>query len=95
MLKVRSEKELENLVETYMKQAYDEADYLRSYNLLKLLVKINPENKSALYYSTLLKPSLLKKTERRWLWYTFWQDLLLKPKIYFYLWLIFLFNKLR
>ena len=54
------------LVESYMKEAYKEEDYLRSYNLLKLLVKINPNNKSAAYYANLLTPSLLKKTKRKY-----------------------------
>lgn len=95
MLKIKNEKELEQLLERYIKDAYKEEDYLRSYNLLKLLVKVNPENKIAAYYANLLTPSLLKKARRRWVWYSWLKDLLLKPKLYFYLWMVVLLNKLR
>jgi len=95
MLKIKSKEELEMLVESYMKEAYKEEDYLRSYNLLKLLVKINPDNKSAAYYANLLTPSLLKKTKRKWLWYSLFKNILLKPKTYFYLGIVILLNKLK
>jgi len=95
MLKIKSKKELENLIEWYLKEAYSDKDYLRAYNLLKLLVKVNPNNKVATYYFNLLSPSLLKKTRSKWVWERSLISLLKEPKIYFWVWLFILLNKLR
>jgi len=95
MLKVKSKEELENLIELYLKEAYLDKDYLRAYNLLKLLVKVSPDNKVAAYYSSLLSPSLLKKTRSKWVWERSLISLLKEPKIYFWVWLFILLNKLK
>jgi len=95
MLKVKSKKELESLIEWYLKEAYSDKDYLRAYNLLKLLLKVNPGSKVAIYYSSLLSPSLLKKTKSKWIWEKTILSLLKEPKIYFWVWLFILLNKFK
>jgi len=95
MLKIKSKKELESLIEWSLKEAYSDKDYLRAYNLLKLLLKVNPDSKVAIYYSSLLSPSLLKKTKSKWIWEKTILSLLKEPKIYFWVWLFILLNKFK
>ncbi len=85
---------LESTLEKYVKEAYNEWDYLRCNNLVKHLLKVNSNNSVWLYYYQKLTPSLIKKTKYKWVGLKTWGSYLKDWKVYVGLFLLRLgFNK--
>ena len=85
--------ELEPILEKYIKQAYKDWEYLRCRNLVKYLLKINPDNSVWLYYWNKLKPSLLKKSIYKWNNFKTWAKVFADIKTYFVVFLNLFFWK--
>ena len=76
---------LESTLEKYIKEAYNEKDYLRCKNLVNYLLRVNKENSVWLYYNIKLTPSLLKKAKYQWVWFRTWSSILRDWKLYAWL----------
>ncbi len=85
--------ELEPILEKYIKQAYKDWEYLRCRNLVKYLLKINPDNSVWLYYWNKLKSSLLRKSIYKWNNMSSWFSILTDIKIYLLVMIIIIFWK--
>ena len=85
-----SNKEIEEKIEKYIKQSYSQKEYLRCYNLLKLLLKINPKNKVLLKYSDKFDEKFIKKEKIRWGRWFLLRDIFKSPKLYIFLLMVYL-----
>jgi len=78
---------LEKKIEQNIKEAYNGWDKLRCYNLLKLMVKVNKNNKVLLYYINKFNDKKLEKYYRKWAkqhddaWFTF-MSIFKSPSLY-------------
>ncbi len=64
---VGSDKELlERKIEKNIKDAYKNNETLRCYNLLKLMIKVNKNNKVLLHYVDKIDDKKLKKNYKKW-----------------------------
>ena len=89
-----SSKELEKEIEKAVRSSYSKSEYLRCANLLKLLYKINKNNRVLAEYASRLDIKKLKSQKKLWaLWNSSWFVTFLKsPNIIlwfllFYLWI--------
>ena len=84
MVVVDSVKKLENKIEKSIKDAYKSGDYIRCYNLMKLMAKVNKNNPTLLYYVTKIDEKQVEKTRTKWAlwWNSYIISLLKSPKLY-------------
>ncbi len=85
-----SNKKLEEKIEKYIKEAYSKWEYLRCYNLLNLLLKINPNNKTLIIYSSKFDDKFIKKQKIKWGRWFLLKDILKSPKLYIFLLILYL-----
>ncbi len=85
-----SNEKIEEKIEKYIKQAYSKWEYLRCYNLLNLLLKINSNNKVLLKYSSKFNGKFIKKEKIRWGRWFLLRDVLKSPKLYIFLLIVYL-----
>jgi hypothetical protein len=89
-------KQLELKLEKYIKQAYSDWEYLRCYNLLNLLLKVNPKNKILIRYVNKIDEKQLEKARERWaLWWSRFILFLKNPTLYISIWLLYLLWKIK
>ena len=80
-----SNEKIEKKIEKYIKEAYSKKEYLRCYNLLNLLLKINPKNKILIRYANKLDDNFIKRQKIRWGKWFVLRDIFKSPKLYIFL----------
>jgi len=90
-------KELEKEIEKRIRTAYKEKDYIRCYNLMNLMFKINKNNLVLKNYVTKLDEKKIEKYRRKW-WLSnqkaFW-EFIKSPRVLFSLLIATLFGGLN
>ncbi len=88
-----SSNELEKSIENAIRSAYSKKEYLRCANLLKLLYKVNKDNKILAEYILRLDVKKLESQKRLWaLWNSSWLVTFIKsPKVILWFLLFYLF----
>lgn len=87
---------LEKKIERNIKESYSLWEKIRCYNLLKLMVKVNKDNKVLLHYIYKFDNKKLQKYYNKWArqnnnaWFTL-NRLFLSPRLYISLILLYLF----
>lgn len=91
----KSKKILEIKIETYIKTAYKEWEYIRFYNLMTLLSKVNPTNKILLKYINKISEEKKEKYLKRWNKWFYFMDIIKSPELYIliFIWYIFGYTK--
>lgn len=91
----KDKKTLEDKIETYIKIAYREWEYVRFYNLMNLLKKINPTNEILLEYIDKVDKKKKDKYIKRWSKWFIFMDIIKSPKFYIsiFIWYIFGYTK--
>jgi len=77
-----SNEKLEKKIEKYIKEAYSKKEYLRCYNLLKLLLKINSHNKVLVKYSDKFDEKFIEKQRIKWGGWFLLKDIFKSPRLY-------------
>ncbi len=85
-----SNEKIEKKIEKYIKESYSKWEYLRCYNLLNLLLKVNPNNKILLKYANKFNDKFIKKQRIRWWRWFLLKDILKSPKLYIFLLILYL-----
>jgi hypothetical protein len=88
---------LEKKVANLIKESYSKWDYVRCYNLMKLMYKINKSNPTFLRYVTKLDNKKIKKYKNNWAlggssWFI---DLLKSPKLYLSFFLLYFLWRIK
>ena len=89
-----SNKNLENKLEIYIKEAYLQKEYLRCNNLMRLMIKINHKNKILLKYVNKIDESMLIHERKKWAWWFCWIDIFKSPKLYISIAFIYVLGKI-
>lgn len=91
----KDKKILEIKIETYIKTAYKEWEYIRFYNLMTLLSKLNPTNKILLKYINKISEEKKEKYLKRWNKWFYFMDVIKSPELYIliFIWYIFGYTK--
>ena len=84
MIWVNSVNNLENKIAKNIQESYSQWDYIRCYNLMKLMYKINKKNPTFLKYVVKLDEKKILNHQKRWaLWgSSYLLELLKSPKLY-------------
>ena len=97
MVVVNSLEKLEKDIESWIKSSYSNWDYIRCYNLMKLMCKVNKENKVLLNYVTKVDEKKIEKLRKNWVlngssWIV---NLFKSPKLYVSFFLIIVLWKIK
>lgn len=69
-------------IEDYIRESYSNSDYLRCYNLIKLLYKLDKGNEVAIKYYNRLDPKIIEKARKKWTGLKTIADIFKNPKFY-------------
>jgi len=96
MIWVDSVEKLEKTLENSIKESYSEWDYIRCYNLMKLMAKVNPDNHILLKYVTKLDEKKVGKIRDKWAkggsWFV---NIFKSPKLYLTFVFLLLLGKIK
>jgi len=82
---------LENKIEKYIKIAYKDWEYIRFYNLMQLLEKINPTNEILIKYIDKIDDGKKDKYIKKWRWWFNFIDIIRSPKFYISIFIRYMF----
>jgi len=84
MIWVNSITNLEKTIEKNIKDSYSNWEYIRCYNLMRLMTKINPKNPVLLKYVVKVDESKISKYKDNWAlgWSNWLINILKSPKLY-------------
>ena len=84
MIWVNSVEKLEKTIEKNIKDSYSNWEYVRCYNLMKLMTKVNSKNPVLLKYVVKVDEWKVLKQRKRWIfWKTNWfLNIFKSPRLY-------------
>ena len=92
----KSKKTLEDQIESQMKEAYKNGEIIRCYNLMKLMLRVNPNNKLLKKYANKIDEKTISKEKYKWALGGSTLSLIFRsPSLYLYFRILYFFWKLK